>query len=159
MSHIQQSSLGPFIQLFELNTDSQIFYFTPMTAADGSEVVYDGNHYVSLPVQIDGINRTSTQPARPTLRISQLNKFMFLAIASGDILGSTLVRRRTFQALLGSSSETLAVDRWVVMQINSLNKAECEFQLGSMFEKNTIKLPRKIVLQHEYPGIRTLAQT
>lgn len=155
-SHIQQSSLGPFIELYELETDGNIYYFTPNNNG-GANLQWNGNTYTPLPVELRDVRQSGDEPARPVLALSNVNKFLLAGIIAGDIIGSTLTRRRTFQQLLNDPGEQLATDTYFVMQILSMSKLLVELQLGSPVDKNNIKLPRKLVLPDDYPGIKNLS--
>jgi phage-related protein len=156
-THIQESNMGPFIQLFELNDGTNIFRFTNGTDASGGFISFDGNDYTPLPCELRDVLVSTTQPTRPTLVFSQLNKFLFSALASGDIVGSTLKRTRTFLEDLATPSEILPVEVFIVSAVRSLNKVEAVLQLASATDINQNTLPRNRLYQSQFPGLRGLS--
>lgn len=156
-THIQAHSLGPFVQLFELDDGTNLFFFTNSTDAGGGSITFDGNTYTPIPCELTGVAVSTTQPTRPTLTFSQLNKFLFSALATGDIVGSTLKRTRTFLDGIDTPSETLPVDLYIVSAVRSLNKAQAILQLANATEINQATLPRNRLYTTQFPGLRGLS--
>lgn len=158
-THIQKENVGPYIELFKLDTSvngGSVYFFTPNND-NGTPITWDGDVYNDVACRIDGISYSYAEPSTPTLNITMINKFMYSAIITGDVVGATLTRNRTFQELLATPAERLPPDIFLIKAIASLNKRECVLALGSIIDKNTVKLPRKLVLQDEFPGIRSVA--
>lgn len=155
-SHTQKQQLGPFIELFTLDDGATLFHFTPQTDGSGGSLVFNGDTYTPLPCEISGISETSTKPSTATLTISQLNKYMFSAIATGDVVGAKLTRIRTFEELLSSPTETLPTQIFTVRAVSRLNKLMAVFQLSSVLELNKTTLPARLCYSDEYPGLRGL---
>lgn len=153
-SYVQHPNLGPFLKLFELETAGTIFYFTPHL--DQTDIVYNGNVYTPLPVELSDNRSSADAPARPKLTLSNLNKFLFLAVVQDDLVGATLTRKRTFQEFLNDPSMYLHEERFIITQVLALTHQFITLQLGVPIDRNTVKLPRKMILPVDYPGVQKL---
>lgn len=102
---LQSLSPSAFVELFELNlarVGGQIFRFCSNTNLLSSDIVWQGQTYVRLPIEVDGFDRTSNGALpRPVMRVSNLQGAMAaLARENKYFLGCKLTRKRTFARFL-----------------------------------------------------------
>lgn len=166
MTHVQDAtSLTPegYIELFELNTinigGADIFRFVP-SAFDLSEVTWQGETFIRFPVDMEGFewNATSQAPPQPTLKLSNVNRFVLAAVLSlGDLVGAKVTRWRTFVKYLDGQPSAdpnahFPPDVFFVQQKTTHTKATLEWKLSSALDLPSILLPRRQVLRDQTTG-------
>lgn len=119
-----------------------------------NSVSFGGNLYTPMPIQASGFAWSGQgKLPRPVLRISNVGLFMgALAIGSGDLLGATVTRIRTFRQFLDDgetpdgtaffSPEIFTVDRK-----SGMNKTYVEFELAAALEQQGLRIPRRVMLR------------
>lgn len=106
---LQSLSPSAFVELFELNlarVGGQTFRFCSNTNLLHTDIVWQGQTYVRLPIEVDGFDRTSNGSLpRPVMRVSNLQGAMAaLARENEYFLGCKLTRKRTFARFLDSAN-------------------------------------------------------
>lgn len=159
---IQQAQTDPIIDLYKLDLtilNGSIYYFTPMTAANGTTLVTGNRIWQAMPIMIENLSySTIDAPAKPTLTVSNINKTLLWGVISlGDLVGATLTRWRTFSSLLtGTSSTTtssLPNDKFFVEKKLVHNKMNIQWQLTSVIDKSGASIPKRIFLKKDFPGL------
>ena len=159
------SSLTPgcYIELFEIDTTviggGDIFRFIP-GGYDVAEVQWQGNEYIRFPVQIDGFewNATSQAPPQPTLKLSNVNKFVLAAVITlGDLVGAKVTRWRTYAQYLDDGEQADAnahfpPDIYRVQQKTGHTKLFIEWMLSSTLDLPGVRLPKRQILRDETTG-------
>jgi len=160
---LNKPNLSEYIELFILDCSTVgggIFRFTPATNY-GTTVVYGGNSYVPLPIKTEGWEWSSTgAPPRPTLTVSNVNKFLQGAVQTmGDIVGAKLTRIRTFRQFLDGQpgadvNAKFPDDVYLIEQKTTHNKMEISWILSSVLDRPGLKLPRRQILRDKgFPGV------
>jgi len=163
------SSLAPdtIIELFELRPTAALHGTTDITrwhcgvATDGiSNIVWNGNTYIRMPVIADGFDFTSAGSLpRPTLSVA--NSFPIFASSvsallidvnkttAGNDLGGAEVRRiRTLKKYLDGESAadpsaTWPEERWYIDRKASENRDLIVFELASKFDLAGMFIPKR----------------
>jgi lambda family phage minor tail protein L len=162
--HIQNWALDPLVELYELDLSplgsSTIYRFTPMTTEQTTALQFGGQVWQPLPILGDGFQYSNIEaPAKPTLSIANVNKTVLTAVLSnGDLVGAKLTRYRTFRKFLadGSSPDNAAFlpkDVFFVEKKLSHNRMAIQWQLTSALDKMGTKLPKRLFLQRDFPGL------
>lgn len=163
------SSLAPdtVIELFELRPTLELHGTTDITrwhcgvATDKvSNIVWNGNAYIRMPVQADGFDFTSAGSLpRPTLTVA--NSFPIFAASisallidvnkttAGNDLGGAEIRRiRTLKKYLDGESAadpsaTWPEERWYIDRKSSENRDAVVFELASKFDLAGMHVPKR----------------
>lgn len=161
----------PLVELFELDTtlcdaiQGQVYYFTPMTnytapftGTPEDYVKFGGITFIPFPIEASGWEYTvDGAPAKPTLSVSNVSKFLQSAVAAlGDLVGARLTRIRTFANFLdgaidADSGQHYPKDIFYVDQKTSQTKSQITWSLISSVERGGVQLPLRQILR-EGPG-------
>ncbi len=166
---IQALDAGSLIELFQLDTTNivggSIYYFHAGTNAIGGSVVWQGITYNPLPIEATGFDTiTRGSPPRPHVKVANVGG-LFSALVSGndDLIGSKIVRKRTFAKYLDAvnfpggvnaladPSQYFQDDIWFVDRKVTENKYMIEWELASAFDLEGIMLPYRQVIQNSCP--------
>ena len=159
---LNKPALSEYVEMYILdcsNIGGSIFRFCPATN-NGVAVVYDGNTYSPLPIKTEGWEWSSTgAPPRPTLTVSNVNKFLQGAVQTlGDIVGAKLTRIRTFKQFIDGQpgadiNAKFPDDVYVVEQKTTHNRLEITWVLSSVIDRPGLRLPRRQILRDKgFPG-------
>lgn len=106
LADIQSLAPGAILELFILDSSSiaggGLTYFHCGTNELKQPVVWQGNTYQPFPVKSDGFaqNSNGAMP-RPTMTVADINGIIgALVVSLGDLIGSTLTRKRTMAKYL-----------------------------------------------------------
>jgi lambda family phage minor tail protein L len=159
-----------YIELFEIDTTNiggaDVYRFTPESYS-ASVVLWQGNVYSPFPIQVEGFewNGSTSAPPKPTLTISNVNKFMLAAVIDlGDLVGAKVTRWRTFKRFLdgqvdADSSAHFPPDRLLIEQKAMHDKTMFQWSLISPMDREGLMLPRRQILKDEtsigvyFPGV------
>ena len=160
---------GDYVELFEIDTTviggTDVFRFIPHRfETPDAEVLWKGETFIQFPVEADGFEQqaTGTAPAQPTLRVSNVNKFILAAVLElGDIVGAKITRWRTYARFLDNgetpdSNAHYAPDIYYVQQKTAQTKQGFEFKLTSALDLPGIRLPRRQILKDQSSDDRNL---
>lgn len=154
---------GCYIELFEVDTTviggGDVFRFVPH-GYEVSNVFWQGNEYIRFPVEIDGFewNATAQAPPQPTLRLSNVNKFVLGAVLTlGDLVGARVTRWRTYIQFLDNQPQAdpnahFPPDIFYVQQKTSHDKIQIEWSLSSALDLPGVRLPRRQILRDDTTG-------
>ncbi|MEG1121289.1 MAG: phage minor tail protein L [Citrobacter sp.] len=161
---LQSLSPSAFIEMFELNlarVGGQIFRFCSNTNPMHTDIVWQGQTYVRLPIEVDGFDRTSNGALpRPVMRVSNLQGAMAaLARENKYFLGCKLTRRRTFARFLDAvnfpqgnheadPTQYLPDEVWFVDRKATENKIQMDFELASALDMQGVMLPKRQIIQN-----------
>ncbi len=155
-SHVQNSSLGKFITLFQLdltNLGGEISYFTA-GPLDGAAVLFDGNSYVPLPIQADGFEWSGKGSLpTPKIKLANINGLLVSTIIQySDLVGGTLTRIRTFDRFLDTGAEPdptaiFPIDVYRVERKSNQNKVFVEWELSASLDQEGVMLPFRQVIR------------
>ena len=160
---LAQIAPSAIIELFELTLDNTLHGSTETYRWHGGanadvtgNIVWNGNSYVRLPVQMEGFeySNTGTLP-RPTLTISNLDGTMttLLLLVNGttpgnDLGGAQVKRIRTLKKYLDGETAADAHAKfpdeiWFVDRKSSETRDAVSFELASKFDLAGVKLPKR----------------
>jgi lambda family phage minor tail protein L len=160
--NIEIHSLKPtaIIELFTLTLpDASVLRFHAGTNGLTSNVVWQGTTYVAAPVQATGFDITTTGPMpTPEFSVSNIQgAITTYLLEQGDILGSVLVRKRTFQRFLDAvnfpggvnpnadPTKHYADDIYEIEQKVSEDILKVTFRCSSSIDAQGIMLPRRVM--------------
>ena len=169
-SEIQKLNPSAIIELFELDTRNYtggtILRFHAGTNELKTPVIWQGNTYSPLPVEITGFEWRSTGSIpRPKARVANVTGLLSATLQSmDDLIGSKVTRIRTFVKYLDSvnfpSANPLADpsaeftrDVFFINQKTMENKYYIEFELAAMLDVQGIKLPRRMYIANVCPWL------
>jgi len=154
------------IELFQLHLDatlhgsSDIYYFhNGVNAAVNGNVVWNGQSYVRLPLEVTGFDYSSSGSLpRPKLAVSNIGSNITAILLSvnlittgNDLGGAKVVRIRTLKKYLdgqaGADPHAKFPDEiWYVDRKSNENRAIVEFELASKFDLAGVMLPRRQII-------------
>ena len=156
-SEVQNLHADNIVTLYELDTTVvggvDIFRFT-RKSRESAEIQFGGNTYTPIDIEATGFlwDGKGAFP-RPKLKVSNVAGLVSAAIISqNDLIGSRLIRTRTFEQFLddGSNPDPTAMfpqDIYVVEQKTNQNKVFVEWQLSSALDQTGRQLPGRQCLR------------
>lgn len=167
-----QAVLPAFIELFDILIPDEIaslteisqqeFYYTPMTKMnpEGEEqyITFDSRLYVAFPIKITGLERTTSgAPPRAELHFANVvapRLFGALAFLFGDIIGATVIYRRTFDnpSYLSAGLQAPPMKFTIVRKVTH-NRTGVSFELKTPLDDDRNWLPGRQMLQRDFPGL------
>ena len=176
VSDLQQIAPSAVIELFQLELNlaqhgvNETYYFhAGANAAVTGNIVWNGNEYVRLPIQVEGFDYASggTLP-RPTLSIANLGGEISALILLGnavtpgnDLGGAKITRIRTLKKFLDGEANAdpnarFPTEIWYVDRKSNENRDLVEFELASKFDLAGVMLPQRQIIanvcQWKYRG-------
>lgn len=125
-------------------------------------ILWRGNSYSPVPFKVENLELRAdgVAPARPTLTLSNVNRFVIQAVlALGDLSGLKVTRWRTFFKYTDGQPEenrlmhypTLS---WVITRKSLHTKDLLEFEMANVLDRPGLKLPSKQILRDKgFPGV------
>jgi len=171
---IEGNKLNPdtFIELFDLDAsmlvDSSgnagtVNYVTNTPTGGGtSPIAWRGNNYYPVPIKLENVDDRGdgSAPNRPTLSVSNVNKFLLAAVLTlGDLVGMRVTRWRTFYKYTdgqptANSLMHYPAQQWVVTKKIAHSRDGIGFELSSPLDRPGLRLPRKQILRDKgFPGV------
>jgi len=155
-----------YIELFELIIDStNILYFHPGVEEDlttiqfrDRESPYTLRTYSAMPILMEGLElKADGATSRPTLTLANiLDKFSSLSgdYGNDDLVGKTLVRRRTLKKHLhgereagaaGTAPTEFPIIKYIIDRVANEDAATVTFEVTVPYDLENIKIPRRVV--------------
>lgn len=159
----QMADAGVLVTLYEISLerlDGTILRFTTGSDGAGNSIMFNGNTYVPLPIEIDGFEQSSnTAFPRPRMRVSNILNAVASVMANfNDLLGAEVTRIRTFSQFLDGFPEAdpaakfpddiFIIDRKVLQ-----NKEVVEWELASILDQEGTLIPGRVVHKNGCPLI------
>jgi len=166
LSDIQQLTPGALIELFEADMNEQgagMFRFHAGTNGLGGPVVWQGQTYQPMPVEVEGFDISGRgQLPRPKIRVANINGLISEVLAQVDIVGAKLTRRRTFAKYLDAvnfpdgnpgadPTAEFPLDIFYIDRKTAETPVLIEFELASSFDLAGVKLPKRQIVQNSCP--------
>lgn len=136
----------------------EILRFYSGTDRHSQPIVFQGNTYTPLPVEVTGYEfRSSGPPPRPSVRFSNYNNaFSALVLAFDDLIGAKLTRLRTYEKYLDGrpGADPTAVfppDIFKIERKVTENNEVLEFELASDLDLDNVQLPKRQVFSTVCP--------
>ena len=158
-SEIQSLEPGNRVALFELDSTSiggDILLFHPHLQS--GPIFWQGRQYDPWPIECDGFARSSTQPASPTLRVSNIDgTITALCLLFDDLVGSKLIRRQTLVKYLDTANfggvnptadpdEHFPDEIWYIERKAMETNEVVEFELASAADLNGEQFPGRQII-------------
>lgn len=159
---LQQPYVGEYVELIDIDLTSiggAVIYIVPGQYST-TPIVWRGHTYEPLPLETAGFDlSTEGAPPQPTLRVSNVSRFMMAAVISlNDMVGGKVTRWRTFAKYLdgqpeADSNQHLPIQQYIIAQKNKLTPFEVEFRLMSVLDLPGSRLPKRQILRDKgFPG-------
>lgn len=160
---MQQLAPSAVIELFKLEIPNVegATYFHAGTNEFHSDIVWQGQTYLSLPLSVEGFDISAKgELPRPKLSIANVKGlFSGLIRLYDDLVGAKITRKRTFAKYLdainfknGNATADPQVqfpdDIWYIDVKKSENKLSITWELASAFDLQGVKLPRRQIIQN-----------
>lgn len=159
---LQKDAVPAFIELYKVDLNpcgvAEIFFLSPHSR-NGDPISFDGQEYTPFPITGEGWEQSfDGAPPQPTLRVSNVTKFLQTYLTDyDDLVGALVTRVLTLESYLDdgatpNGSQVFGEQVYVIEQLTGQNKVELTFLLSSLLDSKRIKLPRGQVLRAEFPG-------
>ena len=196
-SSLQSVNPSPIIELFELTLDPILhgttsiqdpagnnistirFHNNTKDTTNQDSIVWNGNTYYRMPIEVTGFKYDPKQLPRPTLTISNLaiialnigNMSSILNAVNqvtfaNDLVGATLKRRRTLAEFLSNSNFTgnnpygtpdetqeFPNEEFQIARKSVETRNIVAFELAAAVDNFNVKLPKRQFLPAEFSGI------
>lgn len=131
-------------------------YYFHQYAAD--PINFNARVYVSIPLEADGFELSSKGLPTPTIRISNILGLVGSLVREFDGLQGAIVTRTTlirrFPGFLYTSNDTVGNSEvYVIDRPTAHTSLSIAFELRSIFDLNSNKLPKRTILQSTCPLI------
>lgn len=147
---------SPYVEMYILdgrNINPELyFHFTPSSDTSFS---FGGQEFIPFPIKGTGWEATSDQMPRPKLQIANVTKLVQPYLQQyQDLTKMKVTRIRTFAKFLdgqptADSSQTLPAEVFYVNSMTRHDRAAIEFELVSVLDIPSIKLPRAQALKDD----------
>lgn len=119
-------------------------------------VTYNNNVYNSMPVEVDGFEISSKGLPTPTIRVSNILGLMGTLVREFDGLQGAIVTRTTLVKQANGFAYTTAQvignpDIYIIDRPTNHTSISIAFELKSIFDLNSNKLPKRTILQSTCP--------
>lgn len=167
-SEVQSLSPTALVEMFIIDTShiegGSVMHFHSGIAQGYKKLVWQGVAYEPLPLEASGFDKSAqgTLP-RPKVQIANVGGvFGAMAIELDDLLGSRVMRKRTFARYLDEENflsgnpeanpdQHLPDELWFVERKVSENREMIEWELSSAFDLEGVKLPYRQVIRSTCP--------
>jgi phage-related protein len=182
---LKQEIDSGYVELYELEIgvdsgDGNTLYFHPGVQENLTDITYDGNTYIALPIMMDGIQMNSDGAIpRPTLTIANVESmlkngskfktqmddgtwgstvagapFVSSDFRIDDLVGATLTRRKTLEKYL-SSSPVIEFDKdeYIIDRIRSRDNIFVTLELASPLDLGGMRVPNRVVIGKYCPWV------
>ena len=141
------------IELYELELSSTTtLYFHAGVDETLSDIEYDGNTYIALPLILDGIEASSDGATnRPTLTVANVTNIFKAALSDEgfdfeDLIGKRITRRQTLEKYLSTAQYEFPKKVYLLDRISSQNNVLVSFELSAPFDVSGIRIPNRVVV-------------
>lgn len=156
---VQQTALSAAVELFVIDATNTNLGNTKIYVQPSSSdtITFSGNQYVWMPVEIEGVSNSSSGPQpTPTLRMSNVNmEYLTTLVSFDDLLGAQVTYIRTFEKYLNNQngSERFSEVKFDIIQKTVQNKTTIEFSLGTLLDRDSLKIPGRRATSDILPGM------
>lgn len=165
----EANSLSPdsYVELYDFDATAiggSIYYYTNTpTGHTTNPLLWRGHSYYPLPIEVTGyeVKGDGTALTRPTISLSNVNKFLMAAVLSlGDLVGMKVRRWRTFYKFTdnGSAPSTSShfpiEEHIIVRKMPSSIKTVLTFEMSTQLDRPGVMLPKRQILRDVgFPGV------
>lgn len=163
---LQKLEPGAEVKLYQLDAtyfggDIILFH-----GHNGGSIFWQGEEYFPWPILAEGFERSSAQPARPRLRVGNVDSSISVLCALyDDLVGAVVTRRRTFKRYLDAVNfeggvnpdadpdEAFPDEIWFIDRKTDETFEAVEFELASAMEFNNAQLPGRQIIANFCPWV------
>lgn len=141
------------IELFDLVlSESVTLHFHPGLDTTLTDVSYDGNTYIALPMTMEGMAIASDGASnRPTLTVANVTT-LFKSALNGegfsfdDLIGKKITRRQTLIKYLDDAAYELPRTSYLIDRIAAENSLMVSFELAAPYDVSGIRIPNRVIV-------------
>ena len=158
-AEVQTLEPGNRVELFELDATAiggEIYRFHAHT--NEGVIRWKGQEYTGWPVKAEGFEMSGQgKAASPTLTFGNVNGYITaLVLSYGDLVGSTLNRRRTLAKYLdgmpqADANEEFPTEQWRIEQKTSEDSENVQFELSSAIDFQGQLIPARQIIAGTCP--------
>lgn len=158
---LQKLEPGAEVKLYQLDGSAFGGDIVLFHGHNGGSIFWRGEEYMPWAIAAEGFERSGAQPARPRLRVGNVNgAISSLCLLYDDMVGAVLTRRRTFKRYLdavnfeggvnpdANPDESFPDEIWFVDRKTNETPEAVEFELASAMEFNNAQLPGRQIIQN-----------
>lgn len=161
-----------YLELYDLDatmlldsngSPGEITYVTNTPTGGGVlPITWRNYKYYPVPFQVENIDDRAdgTAPNRPTITVSNVNKFLLAAVLTlGDLVGMRVTRWRTFYKYTDGQPDSNSImhypiQQWIVTKKIAHSRNGIQFEMSSPLDRPGLRLPRKQILRDKgFPGV------
>ncbi len=157
----QKADAGILVSMYEINLvrlGGTVLRFTAGSDGLGNSIMFNGNTYVPLPIELDGFEQSSnTAFPRPRMRVSNVLNAVATVMANfNDLLGSEVTRIRTFSQFLdgfpeADSGAKFPDDVFIIDRKVLQNNTIVEWELASILDQEGTLIPGRVIHKNGCP--------
>lgn len=161
LGSLQAFDQDKWVELFVLdatNLNAGYFYFHAGVNEFNTDIVWQGQTYIALPLEASGFAYSSTEYPRPKIKLANIQgAFSVIVRNYSDLVGMKVIRKRTKVIFLdavnftdgnpdANPNEYLEDEVYYVTQKTAENKLYIEFELGTALDLQGVYLPKRSVI-------------
>jgi len=161
LGELQRFDQSAVIELFEIDTTLRgggISHFHAGTNEIKTGVIWQGQTYLPLPLQVTGFEMSGTTFPRPKLSLANISGVFSTVVRQfNDLVGCKVTRKRTLAMYLDAANftdgnptanpnEHFNDDIFYVVRKTGENKVAIEFELGSSLDLQGVMLPKRQII-------------
>lgn len=165
---LQKFGLDAIIELFVLDLTRYgegLFYFHAGTNQLHGNIVWQGQTYTAIPIEVEGFEVSGTTFPRPKLKLANINGvFSTMTSQMKDLVGCKVTRKRTTSRYLDAVNftsgnptanplEAYPDDVFYIVRKTAENRMTIEFELGSSLDLNGVMVPKRQVIAGVCPWV------
>jgi lambda family phage minor tail protein L len=156
MSEVHKLNPSSIVELYELDTtviggDVVLYFHNGTSGVQYDAIYFKGKAYEPQPIIMRGFEQSiDGKPPRPQMAITNIGGWMSaLMLATKDMVGATITRRRTFAKFLDGMPDAAPIefppDVFTIEQKTKENRVLVEFELGCGYDLDGINFPGRQV--------------
>jgi lambda family phage minor tail protein L len=168
LGELQTFGANTIVEMFVLDLTTKggdLYYFHAGTNALKTGVVWQGNTYTPLPLEVTGFEMAQGKFPRPQMRLANISGVFSTMVRNySDLVGCKVTRKRTMARYLDAVNfsggnpnanplEAFPDDIFYITRKTSENKLTIEFELGSSLDLMGVMLPKRQVIANVCPFV------
>ena len=142
-------------EIFKDGYEDNVFRFHAGVNEFNGNIVWQGQTYVAMPIQVSGFDYSGTEFPRPQMQVANFKGAMSgVVLELNDLLGFTVVKKSTLSKYLDAVNfkdgnptanplEAFPDEIYKVVQKLHENKVAITFELGSPLDLANVKIPQR----------------
>jgi lambda family phage minor tail protein L len=156
---VQNLEPGKLIDLWELDATEIGGGLLRFQAISDAPVMWQGVEYSPWPMKAEGFGKDSGQQPTPTVSVANIDgSISLLCIAFEDMVGSVVIRHRTFGKYLDGQPEAdptqeFPLENWFIERKVSEDTEAVTFELASPLDFGDMYLPARQIIANFCPHV------